>query len=466
MKDNKYQELMSHITMTPDMEKRVMEAVEAEIEEEEAIRDEGIILQKDDESIPGIPPVPKAREGDYRRQAKKEGAKKKNTKTSRIFRVGGIAAAACLILILGIGTGIMLGSGRNNVSSSHYADNSNNESNQSWSGAAEAIRDDDDMDYADGEGAYEEEYAEEEINDEDSGYMPAQVSSAEAGGGSVSANSAGGKQEDQEKSKDKSDSDSSGLTGDEAQKDDKNLAEKLVYTCTVTVETENYRDSIKDIRESIKKCNGFIESEYEYGDASGYDYSSEVYEAKDTEIKHNKLIIRIPMDHYESFVSGMSAFGNVTEKNQDVENITKSYQDTETRIKALKTQENRLLEMMKKAETISDMITVEDRLTEVQSELEYYQNNLNTMDNKVNYGTVELSIHQVSRYTESPEISFGQKAKNRFEDGINVIAGFFRGLALVIVFLAPILPIFLVLAFIIFLIIRGVRKKKRRISES
>ena len=242
--------------------------------------------------------------------------------------------------------------------------------------------------------------------------------------------------------------------------------EKLVYTCTVTLETENYRDSIKDIRESIKKCNGFIESEYEYGDASGYDYSSEVYEAKDTEIKHNKLIIRIPMDHYESFVSGMSAFGNVTEKNQDVENITKSYQDTETRIKALKTQENRLLEMMKKAETISDMITVEDRLTEVQSELEYYQNNLNTMDNKVNYGTVELSIHQVSRYTESPEISFGQKAKNRFEDGINVIAGFFRGLALVIVFLAPILPIFLILAFVIFLIIRKMRKKQRGISES
>ena len=74
MKDNKYQELMSHISMTPEMEKRVMEAVEAEIEEEEAIRDEGIILQKDDESIPGIPPVPKAREGDYRRQEKKEGA--------------------------------------------------------------------------------------------------------------------------------------------------------------------------------------------------------------------------------------------------------------------------------------------------------------------------------------------------------------------------------------------------------
>ena len=37
MKDNKYQEYMSHITLTPEMKERVMGAIEEEIEEIEAM---------------------------------------------------------------------------------------------------------------------------------------------------------------------------------------------------------------------------------------------------------------------------------------------------------------------------------------------------------------------------------------------------------------------------------------------
>lgn len=458
MKDNKYQELMSHISMTPEMEKRVMEAMMEEIEEQEAIMEEETMAGEAADINPGPPPVVLSENREDRTQPERKTVKKKFTKKSRAYLFGSLAAAACLILVLGLGLGAALGS-RRSPAPSQYADNaekqnletsgedSEYESNDQYAGSTEVYDAD-----------YDEDYEAEEVGDEDPGYVSAKTSSSADNG--VSGSSENADQAGKADNKDNKSKDQSGLTGDESEKNEKDPAEKLVYTCTVTVETESYRSSIEDIRESIKKCNGFIESEYEYGDASGYDYSSENYEAKDTRIKHNKLVIRIPMDRYESFVNGMSAFGNVTEKNQDVVNITKTYQDTETRIKALKTQENRLLEMMKKAETISDMITVEDRLTDVQSELEYYQNDLNTMDNKVNYGTVELSLHQVKRFTESPEVSFSQKIKNRFEDGINAVAGFFRGLALMIVFLAPILLLITVIVIIVIWVIRRNKKKK------
>ena len=72
-----------------------------------------------------------------------------------------------------------------------------------------------------------------------------------------------------------------------------------------------------------------------------------------------------------------------------------------------------LLKMMEKAESIQDMIAVEERLTEVQSELAWYEESLTGMDNQVDYATVTVSLREVKEYSESPEAGFGEKAGRR-----------------------------------------------------
>ena len=73
--------------------------------------------------------------------------------------------------------------------------------------------------------------------------------------------------------------------------------------------------------------------------------------------------------------------------------------------------------MMEKADTIEDMIRVEQRLTEVQTELDSYESTLKGLDNQVEYARVDISLKEVKKYRVRPEAGFGQKAKSKLQEG-------------------------------------------------
>ena len=80
--------------------------------------------------------------------------------------------------------------------------------------------------------------------------------------------------------------------------------------------------------------------------------------------------------------------------------MTLQYTAAESRLKVLKTEEERLLAFMAEAKSVSEMLEIEKRLTEVQAELEALTSQLKVYDNLVDYGTVNLSINEVEQYTE------------------------------------------------------------------
>ena len=64
----------------------------------------------------------------------------------------------------------------------------------------------------------------------------------------------------------------------------------------------------------------------------------------------------------------------------------------QSRLTAYKTQETRLLEMMEKAQTVEDTITIEEKLTELQYKIDSLQSSLNIWDRHVNYITISLNV--------------------------------------------------------------------------
>ena len=430
MKDNKYQELMSHINVSPETEKKVMEALE---------NDMSIPRADSHERVYEKVPMP-----DKRRK-----------KRISPFRIGGIAAAACLVLLISTVFGINYLSGKN--------EQFNEMSFERQDEAGESPDQVNDNSYAD----YDDESAvsegEEPVSDEDAGYAPAE-SAGIAGDDDAQAASAGTTEDNKSGSSD----DSAGLGADDLKNEDKNdkgaandknAAEKLVYTCTLTLQTTDYNDSIKKVRDAIKAVNGFIENEHEYSDDLNSAYDAGSGQNKETSVKHNHLVIRVPADQYETFLSGVDAYGTVTEKTQNVQNITKAYRDTETRIKALRIQEKRLLDLMKKAKTISEMIEVEDRLTEVQAELESWQNSKTEMDVQVSYATIEMDLCRVKKISRQEDAGFASKAKEYFQAGLNIMVNIFRWLALTVIFLLPLILLALATAAVVIFIIRRRRKK-------
>lgn len=239
--------------------------------------------------------------------------------------------------------------------------------------------------------------------------------------------------------------------------------EKLVYTCSINMETLTFAETEAKIRESIAKYKGTISSE----SASDGNYRW-YYEDGGSGTKSLYMTIRIPTKDYRNFLKDLEgAGGSIRSTSMNVENITRRYNDQSVRIQALETQEKRLLEMMDKAETIKEMITVEDRLTEVQTELNQARTTLSVMDHDVAYSTISLNLQEVVRYTENKITqTFGERIVSAFTNSFADFGDFLEDLSIALIYLLPYLLLIAVIVMIVgFLTRKGRAERRARRAE-
>ena len=182
---------------------------------------------------------------------------------------------------------------------------------------------------------------------------------------------------------------------------------KWVITMSLTAETENLTDAMGLLAEKIQASGGYVESQSVSGTAVNSGRSPSAY-----------ITVRVPAEQLDSFVEDVSGMTNVVSSSRYVEDITLSYTDTEGRVKALKTEEARLLELMEQAETMSDLLEIEGRLTEVRYQLENYTSTLRLYDNQVDYATLDLTLREVEKFTPPEKQGFWQKVTSGLADSI------------------------------------------------
>ena len=198
--------------------------------------------------------------------------------------------------------------------------------------------------------------------------------------------------------------------------------DKIIYSSNVTVETTEFDETLSRLDALIKENKGWVESSSVNG-ANFYDVSRGY-----TSTRSADYTLRIPSDRFDALMNSLSTLGNVPYSHTYTENVTAQYYDVQARLTAYKTQETRLLEMMEVAETVEDIILLEDRLTELRYEIESLQSSLNNWDRRVSYSTVYLSVQEVLEYTPEVEVrlSFGQQLARAFSNGLKSVADFFK----------------------------------------
>ena len=237
---------------------------------------------------------------------------------------------------------------------------------------------------------------------------------------------------------------------------------KIIYTASVSIETTEFDKAVAALENQVQKIGGFVESSNVTGDTQ--------YNSDGTTTVVNRwayYTVRIPCDHFESFLHETEGFGNVTSTSRDAQNVTSAYTDYEARLSSLNTQEERLLDMLAKSEDVETLIALEQRLSDVRYEIESIERNLRNYDMQIKYSTVNLDLREVEVYTPTVPVrrTFGQKLADSLSDGWN---GFTRGIQNVILGLASALPALILLAVIIAAVIVCIKKarKKRKAQKA
>ena len=218
--------------------------------------------------------------------------------------------------------------------------------------------------------------------------------------------------------------------------DPKALEEKLVYTCDISIETLEFENSATALRNSIKQFGGIISSESTWDNDYRWYYNDY---GKTSGTLTLSMTVRVPSGKYQEFLASLEGVGGkVRNRSMNVRNITKTYNDQSVLIQSLETQEKRLNEMMDKAETIEDMITVEARLTDVQTQLNQARTRLSSMDTDVAYSTINITLTEVVKYTNvSVTRTFGERLAATFGDSWESFLGFLEDVLFALIYLLP-----------------------------
>ena len=116
---------------------------------------------------------------------------------------------------------------------------------------------------------------------------------------------------------------------------------------------------------------------------------------------------------------------------------------------------------MEEAKSVSEMLEIEKRLTEVQAQLDSLTSQLKVYDNLVDYGTIYLSVEEVEQYTEVQEKdpTMWQRISTGFVSSVKNVWNFLKGVVVVLIVGLPYLALVAVAGIAVWLIIRRKRKK-------
>lgn len=228
------------------------------------------------------------------------------------------------------------------------------------------------------------------------------------------------------------------------------INQKLVRKVWLNAETDDLDALLQQVDEKISALSGYAESRDVY---HGSPSATRRY-------RRATLTIRIPVAQLDQFVSHVTELSNVTSSNETADDITLTYIATESRVKALQTEHDRLMELLAKAENMSDLLKIEERLTKVRAELEEVASKLKLYDNMVDYGTVYLELSEVKEYTDvtEPETVW-QRIGKGFVQSLKDLGAFFTEL---FVFLVVGLPYFVILAAVILVVVLVTKHRKKK----
>lgn len=240
-------------------------------------------------------------------------------------------------------------------------------------------------------------------------------------------------------------SDSNGATGGSSSNSTVITNRKIVKTASLSIRTKNYDTFITALNQKIEQYGGYIEQSQEYN----YD---------DVSNRSANMDVRIPADSLEKFIEELAVIGTITSKAITSDDITDSYIDVESRIKALETEEKTLLGILEKAESLSDVIELQQRLSQVRADLEAMKAQKQSYDGMVSHSGVALDICEVERVVEGDDTFFGE-VKEKLMNNLYDLGDFFRELAINLIAALPYIAIIGVVAVVVIVIVKKVRRR-------
>lgn len=233
------------------------------------------------------------------------------------------------------------------------------------------------------------------------------------------------------------------------------LQQKIIRTVYMDAQTKQFDAAISSVRSALKTAGGFEET---------FRTTNRSYGSTDYYARNAHMVLRIPAEKLDGFLNEIGGMIHVTSQNSNVSNVTSEYYDIEARLNVLEGERAVYEKMLTNAKTTSEMLSIQDRLYDVISEIEAFKTRLRVLDSQVAYSTVTINLSEVVEYTNvtTAETGFGERIKNAFAETWQNFVKAMQTLLIALIYALPALVFLAVAGLIAIIIVVIVKKRKKK----
>lgn len=218
---------------------------------------------------------------------------------------------------------------------------------------------------------------------------------------------------------------------------------KLIKTGDISFEITDLYGTRKKIIILLKNLGGYV---------------SEENETNDSYRRGLTLKLRVPAKNFDLLLDSVS--GNavkIDSKNVRVADVTSQFIDIKTSLANQELLEKRYRELLKRSDKMSDVLQIENKLTEIRTAIDSTQGTLNYLSRQVAYSTLEVNFYseQTPQYSGT---TIGDRLNASLKGGWELMQSLFFGII-------NIWPLAIVAVVVYMLIKRWRAKRKLRIVQ-
>lgn len=201
----------------------------------------------------------------------------------------------------------------------------------------------------------------------------------------------------------------------------------------------------------------------------GFVVSANLYQTRTSdgqEVPRASITIRIPAEKLDEALAKIEAESDrlPINKNINSQDVTSEYTDLESRLTNLEAAETQLMEIMESANRTEDVLNVFDQLTQVRGQIEVLKGQMQYIENSAKLSAI--SVELIPNEVIQPISIGGWEPVGVIKDAIQYLIWALQGLVNIAIWVVLfILPIVLIIGLPLFLIIRGVRNRRRKAEE-
>lgn len=232
-----------------------------------------------------------------------------------------------------------------------------------------------------------------------------------------------------------------------------NVERVVIKNASLEIVVDAPDQSMQSISRMAEEMGGFV--------VSANLYKTQTSDGQ--EVPRASITIRVPAEKLDAALERIEAESDRLPLNKNInsQDVTSEYTDLESRLTNLEAAEEQLMQIMERATRTEDVLNVFDQLTRVREQIEVIKGQMQYFENSAKLSAIHVEL--IPNEVIQPISIGGWEPVGVVKDAVQTLIVALQGLVNIAIWLALfILPIVLIIGIPLYLIIRGVRRRRKR----